>query len=125
MVLDDLGPVVAAEDEDLSSVVERKVAAVTAQQGLEGAVLTSQQISYIAALATQQVIPRLINLFMRKMQEMKGGPAEAKYVDLVEALKLLYKTVDATVKQVAKDADPADLEDVAVRRPPMSGPRAI
>lgn len=105
----------------LAAFIPAAVEAETAIQGWADLVLSEQQKAYVAKLATKGLLPRVIGDFSRKLQEVKGGPAEAKYVDAIEALKLLQKELAEAVKQAAKNVDPGDLDDVVFPSYPNTG----
>lgn len=108
-------------DSTLKAAIPECVEAEIAIQGWAGLELTEQQKAYVAKLATKGMLPRIIGDFTRKMQSVKGGPAEAEYVDAIEALKLLQKELTAAVNAAAKNVDPADVEDALLPTYPTCG----
>jgi hypothetical protein len=109
-------------DPTITAFIPQAIDAEIAIQGWDGIVLSEQQKGYAAKLATKAMLPRIIGDFTRKMQTVKGGPAEAEYVDAVEALKLLQKELSDAVKQAAKNVDPQDaVEDVVLPAYPTTG----
>jgi hypothetical protein len=110
-----------AIDAAITAFIPEAVEAEVAIQGWAGLALSEQQKAYVAKLTTKGILPRVIGDFTRKMQEVKGGPAEAKYVDAIEALKLLQKELSAAVTSAAKNVDPADAEDVVRPTYPNTG----
>jgi hypothetical protein len=116
LVKDDLAIAIAL-DATLEAIIAPRVEATIALQGWEGVVISNQQKAYVAILTTKALLPRVISKFARMVQEAKGGPAEAKFVDAIEAMKLLQTELKDAVKLAAKNVDPADAVEDATQLP--------
>jgi len=59
-------------------------------------------------LATAGFIPRLLVKGSQAVQEVKGGPSEAKFVEAIKYLEVLERSLNEQIKRAAWEADPQD-----------------
>ena len=118
LVSDQFDPILAL-DPTIADAIPRQVDAQIKLQGYAVSSLTEQQGVYISVLATAAMVPRVLLKFSLKVGEVKGGPAEAKFVEAIKYLEALERSLNEQIKRAAWEADP---EDTVGQIP--KGPRA-
>jgi hypothetical protein len=124
LVKDQFDPILGL-DPGLEAAIPRQIEAQIALQGWTAAGISDQRAVYISVLATQALIPRLLNKFAQEIKRAKGADSEAEFMDAIEFLKALQKQLEQQVNRAAREAAPEDEQGERILSPPLVGVRGI
>jgi len=108
-------------DPTLDSVIATQVTAEIARQGWLLSDVTDQRAAYIADWTTYALLPRIILKFSQELEAAKGGPAEVRYQNAIEGLRLLMQQLRDRINSTARKVDDLGETEINPVRWPGAG----
>ena len=97
-------------DTTLEARIPERVEAAAAIEGWTLLDLADDQKAvYVAALATQAFIPRLLLKFAQELKKVEGGKAKTEFMNAIDYLKALSTQLETTIQTYAKHSDTMDV----------------
>ena len=121
LVKDQLDPVLGL-DPTIEAAIPRQIEAQAALRGWAVGSMSQDAAVYVAILATKAMIPRLLVKFSLRVEEAKGGPAEAKYAKACDFLTALMKELEQQADAAAWNVDPSDYKPGSLLKPSYPKP---